>query len=270
MTTTPSVSRLLVNPMDYNESDLTRLPVVLRRTSWGAIIGGASVAAAVQLVLGLLGVAIGLTAVLPEYGSMGTTAEQARDAAQTIGLGAGIWWLVTGVLSLLLGGMVVGKIAGINRSCELAIHGFTMWAITAVIGFLFIWSAAGMMTVAGSNVVRPMSIGFQPMDSALMPMSRQLLSPASRDSTANQQSPGTTSNAASNAGTQAETPESRARVNAEYRPTDQEVERLRKAARSASWWTLLALALGAGAATGGAWLAAPQRSIVTPSTTPAP
>src|SRR5690606_7383185 len=67
---------------------------VIGRASWGAILAGTVTAIASQIVLTVLGLAIGLTVVDPSANQQG------------FGLGAGIWWLITGLVSLFLGGLV--------------------------------------------------------------------------------------------------------------------------------------------------------------------
>src|SRR5687767_8250120 len=69
---------------------------------WGAIVAGALFGFATTLVLTTLGMAIGITATEPtprEPGGPG-----AGDAAQAVGIGSAIWWLVTVFLTGLFGG----------------------------------------------------------------------------------------------------------------------------------------------------------------------
>ena len=115
----------------------TFLGAVLKRTSWGAVIAGAVVAIGVQMVLTVLGIAIGVSATdAHDYNS--------RVAANTA-TGSAIWWLITGTIALLIGGCVVGRFGGMTRSPDVLLHGLTMWAVTALFGFLVVSGGAGML-----------------------------------------------------------------------------------------------------------------------------
>lgn len=98
-------------------------PGLLRRISWGAIFAGAVVAISVQLVLSMLGLAIGLATVDPTV--------EARPA-EGLGTGAGIWWVVTGLISLFIGGWVAGRLAAFPRWIDAMLHGLVVWGLTAV------------------------------------------------------------------------------------------------------------------------------------------
>ena len=74
----------------------------------GAIFAGAAIATAVTVVLlGLLGVAIGATISDPMSGD--------TPSAKAFGIGAGLWWIVDGVLALLAGGWAAARMAGLRR-----------------------------------------------------------------------------------------------------------------------------------------------------------
>ncbi|RYD83921.1 MAG: PhnA-like protein, partial [Verrucomicrobiaceae bacterium] len=87
------------------------------RVSWGAIFAGALFALATQVVLTLLGLSIGLATIDPASGS--------TPAGSTLGMGAGIWMLVSTIISLFLGGYIAGRLAGTFNGW---IHGLITWA----------------------------------------------------------------------------------------------------------------------------------------------
>ena len=64
---------------------------VQSRVSWGALLGGAAVGIATYTVLGLLGVAVGL--------SVADT-----TSAENLGLGAGVWAFVSLVVAMFFAG----------------------------------------------------------------------------------------------------------------------------------------------------------------------
>ena len=67
-------------------------PHIHRRISWAAIFGGVILVLAVQLLLSLLGAGFGLGTINTSAGSTPT--------ATTLGIGAGIWWVITSCLAL--------------------------------------------------------------------------------------------------------------------------------------------------------------------------
>jgi signal transduction histidine kinase len=73
-------------------------PVGLARITWSSVIAGAVAAIAAQVLFATLGLAIGLSV---------------PGTAEGIGIFAGIWWLVTGLISLFIGGWVAGRFAGV-------------------------------------------------------------------------------------------------------------------------------------------------------------
>jgi hypothetical protein len=70
-------------------------PSTISRISWGAIFAGTLVAFVAQILFTLLGLATGLTVVEPMTG---------QAPWEGIGIGAGIWWVVTALISLFLDG----------------------------------------------------------------------------------------------------------------------------------------------------------------------
>jgi hypothetical protein len=80
-----------------------------RRISWGAIFAGTLVAIATQLLLTLLGLAIGAWAVNPSAGPAGM---------QGVGMGAGIWALLSFIIALFCGGWVAGRMSGLGNKLD--------------------------------------------------------------------------------------------------------------------------------------------------------
>lgn len=209
-------------------SDVTVLPAVLRRTAWGAVFAGATTAIGVQLVLTVLGIAIGASTA-DAYGS-----------DSRIGTGAAVWWLITGTISLLAGGIVLGRTVGIQRSIDVLLHAFAMWAVTAIFGFLVVWATAGMATTAAGNMI---GTTWNPT---------QRVSAVERaGATGGQRSP-----------VQYQATEGERGGDGLRNPTTAEVEEARRTARTASWWTLIGLLTGIAASLTGAWIATSDRLLI--------
>lgn len=120
--------------------------------SWGAVIGGAFVAAAFYLILLALGAGLGLSALSPWSNGV---------SASAVGIAALIWLIVTEVIASAMGGYLTGRL----RTKWALIHtdevffrdtanGFLSWAVALVltVGFL---TSAGASMVGDATRVRP-------------------------------------------------------------------------------------------------------------------
>jgi hypothetical protein len=119
--------------------------------SWGAVIGGAFVAAALSLILLALGAGFGLSAVSP-WSNVGAS-------AATVGAMAIVWLILTEAIASSMGGYLAGRL----RTKWHAIHndevhfrdtanGFLVWAVAVVITVAFLGAAAASMAgVAASS-----------------------------------------------------------------------------------------------------------------------
>lgn len=111
-------------------------PSVVRRISWGAIIAGVVIALVVQLLLGILGLGIGAGNIDP--------LSEANPVAG-IGVGAGIWFAVSLLIALFLGGYVAGRTAGIPRRQDGLLHGLLTWAVTTLLTFYLLTTTVGSL-----------------------------------------------------------------------------------------------------------------------------
>jgi hypothetical protein len=123
-------------------------PTVQRRISWGAIIAGLIVSLVCQILLTMLGVAIGAATIDP-------LSEQ--RPMEGMGIGAAVWWLVSGLISLFLGGCVAGRLAGIPRKADGALHGIIMWGTATLITILLFTTALGGVLGGAMSMFRNVS-----------------------------------------------------------------------------------------------------------------
>lgn len=122
-------------------TDSATIPTVARahpRVSWGAIIAAVVIALALQILFGMLGTAIGASTIDP------VKADGAPGAA-AFGIGAGIWWVFTSMLSMLVAGWVAGHLAGTPRRSDAMLHGLAAWALATVLMLYLVSSAAGSL-----------------------------------------------------------------------------------------------------------------------------
>jgi hypothetical protein len=105
------------------------------RISWGAIFAGVVLAIAVQLVLGILGTGIGLTLVDPVEGT--------TPGAAGFGIGAGLYWLVSTIVALGVGGYAAARVAGAQDRFDGLVHGLVVWGVTLILTLYLLTSAVG-------------------------------------------------------------------------------------------------------------------------------
>ncbi|MCT2559646.1 hypothetical protein N0B51_11710 [Tsuneonella sp. YG55] len=113
----------------------TGAPALLSRVSWGAIFAGTVVAVGLLVLLGMLGTAIGFRAIDPQQGA----------AFDGVGIGAGIWWIVSSVLALAIGGYVAGHLSGIPEKRSATAHGASVWGLLTMV---MLWLAASTVGTA--------------------------------------------------------------------------------------------------------------------------
>ena len=130
--------------------------------AWGPVIGGAIAAAAITLILLLLGSGVGLTMVSPWSGE--------SASFTTVSVTAAIWFVIVQWLSSALGGYLTGRLrtkwAGIHTDEVFfrdTAHGFLSWALATVVvaglaGSAFT-SLVGSGVQAASSVAATASVG---------------------------------------------------------------------------------------------------------------
>jgi hypothetical protein len=122
----------------------TTVPARFSRVSWGAIFAGFAAAMGVQIILGLLGLSIGLVTIQPTH---------EQNPLAGLGTGAVIWWIATTIIALIAGGWVAGRLAGVPRVIESAVHGVLAWSLLTIFSALLITSAVGGMLSGAVNLV---------------------------------------------------------------------------------------------------------------------
>jgi hypothetical protein len=111
------------------------------RISWGAIFAGAIIALATQLVLTLIGAAVGLATLNPATGQ--------NPSSATMGIGAGVWLVISSLVSLFLGGYIAGRLGGTFNGW---LHGLATWATVTMLTILLLTTAAGGLIGAASGL----------------------------------------------------------------------------------------------------------------------
>lgn len=109
----------------------------IHRISWGAIFAGVTVIIVLHVLLGLLGVAVGLTTLDP-----GVSLE-ANPQASTVGVSAGAYWAIVAIVASFVGAWVAGRLAGIPDGTDGMLNGFVTWSVATILIIMALSSAVG-------------------------------------------------------------------------------------------------------------------------------
>ncbi len=152
--------------MRHENQTLTGAPF---RLSWPALFGGFVTAAAVWLMLYTLGLAVGFSSFSVDQPNL----------IKAIGIGGGIWLVLTSFLAMFAGGVVTARSAGYLGRGNGALHGVVLWGATALAFTLMVGSAMGSFAAqaaqAGGEAVS-MVVGTADVspDTALAPLNAKL------------------------------------------------------------------------------------------------
>ena len=108
--------------------------------AWSAIIGGLVVGLATHMVLMLLGVAAGLTAV--EFTSGGA------GGVQNAPTWSAVWNGISMLMAAFVGGYVAARMSGLRRKSDGMLHGVVAWGATTLL--YAVLSASAMGAIFGS------------------------------------------------------------------------------------------------------------------------
>lgn len=158
----------------------------IRRASWGAVFSGMFVTIVLQVMLTLLGTAIGAATL---------DSMRQQSSSQGMAIGSGIWLLVTGLISIWIGACVAGRLSGGPERADGLIHGIVSWSASTV-GMLLAVAAFGgaLLSGTGALISGALAIGastqggqaeiasFQDQLRAVLPQSGSLLPPTGRTS----------------------------------------------------------------------------------------
>ncbi len=107
----------------------------VKRISWPAIFAGVVLVLAVEVLLNMLGVGVGLGLVGPHAGG--------TPRASSLGIGASIWWFVSTIIALIFGCYVAARLAGVSTRFDGALHGLVIWGLALLVTIYLVTSAIG-------------------------------------------------------------------------------------------------------------------------------
>jgi hypothetical protein len=122
---------------DQTSPDLRALPASvkivnpIKTISWASVLAGAVIAMALQLLLSMLGIGLGLST------------DSAQDTtSQAFAMGGTAWWMGSALLALFVGGCVAGFFSDATRWTDGLLHGLLVWALTALVSAYVLGSYA--------------------------------------------------------------------------------------------------------------------------------
>jgi hypothetical protein len=90
-----------------------------------------------QIILNIVGVGVGLSTIDVARGD--------TPSASSISMGAGIWWVVSGIIAAALGGYIAGRTSGKASQSTTAYHGLVAWAVSTLTVIYLLSSAASSL-----------------------------------------------------------------------------------------------------------------------------
>jgi vacuolar-type H+-ATPase subunit H len=144
--------------------------VLINRISWGAVFAGVVIALVTQLILNLIGLGIGAASIDPR------TVD--NPSPSSLSLGAGVWWILSGIIAALAGGYTAGRLAGGPSEQTAAWHGLISWGFTTLVIFYLLTSTLGGIVGGGYQALTSVASGVGQTAGASLQTAVQAAAPA--------------------------------------------------------------------------------------------
>lgn len=115
-----------------------------RKLSWASIWAGALIGIVLLILLNLLGLGIG-------FGSLDIQEEQ--NPAKGLGMGAGIWYLLSSLIALFVAGWVAGRLAQTRKLFDGALHGVLTWCVITLASLYFLTTTIGSIIGGAGHLI---------------------------------------------------------------------------------------------------------------------
>ena len=115
-----------------------------RRISWPAVFAGLVIGLAIQVTFSFLGLGLGASSVDPLEGD---------TPGKGIAIGAGIYLLITGLVSTYIGARIASYLSGSVRPADGALHGLLSWGAATLVMAVLVTSAVGGLIGGAMGVV---------------------------------------------------------------------------------------------------------------------
>lgn len=113
------------------------------RVRWGAVIAGLLIAMVSQVLLGLFGLAIGLSTLNPAT----------NTNLGGFGIGSGIWLIISTIISVFLGSWAASWWSSTHHRDNGALHGVLTWSLFLVVTMFLLGSGIGSILGGAFNLV---------------------------------------------------------------------------------------------------------------------
>jgi hypothetical protein len=111
--------------------------------SWGAIFGGLAAGLATFILLAMLGLAVGITAIDP----------QATEPVGRVPAITGIWTGISMILAAFVGGYVAARMSGMSRRSDGLFHGFVAWGVITLAMIYLVTTSVGALLGGTLNIL---------------------------------------------------------------------------------------------------------------------
>jgi len=109
------------------------------------VLIGVVLALVAQLIINMIGLGVGVATLNPASGD--------NPTATTLSIGAGAWFILSGVIASFIGGYAAGRLAGKPKKSTSAWHGLAAWAVTTLVIFYLLTSTIGALVGGVYNSV---------------------------------------------------------------------------------------------------------------------
>lgn len=138
---------LFVFLYEYTTMQLLATQNGLPRVSWGAVIAGVILCLIAYLMLSVLGIAIGASLLSPM---------SQPNPIRAVGLGSGVWMILTTVVAVFIGSYFAGRCAPVLGW----LHGLLAWAVMILfVAYAMASLVGGAVSVAGSVATTGQTVG---------------------------------------------------------------------------------------------------------------
>jgi hypothetical protein len=105
------------------------------------VFAGATIGLVLQIILNMVGLGVGLSTI--------DVASGASPSAGSLSIGAGLWWVISGIVAAAIGGYIAGRLSGKASQSTTAYHGLIAWAVSTL-AVLYLLSSAASGLVGGA------------------------------------------------------------------------------------------------------------------------
>ena len=118
--------------------------ISIKSISWSSVFAGVLIAIVVQICLSLLGIGIGLSTI---------DAKTETNPTAGLGIGTGIWYILSSVISIFAGAWIAGRLAQTVRLFDGVIHGLLTWSLVTLVTLYFISTTLGSIIGGASKLI---------------------------------------------------------------------------------------------------------------------